>query len=89
MTDVVGLAIFCSFPGSFMTSNYKDFGIKKISPNLEEYRILHGRFDENEAASIMFEYEDVAAWGKGMSNENIIKNYSNFQTKLRDRGIVM
>ncbi len=87
--DIVGLALFCPFPGSFMTSNYRDFGIKSLNPNLDEYKILFGRFDENEAPGLMFEYEEITPWGKGMSNEKIIKNYSTLQTKLRDRGLTM
>ena len=41
---IVGLALFCPFPGSAISNNYKNYGIKKINPNLHEYHLLYGRF---------------------------------------------
>jgi len=83
----VGLALFCPFPGSEITNNYKKYGIKYINPNLHEYRILYGRFDKDEKPRLMFEYNKVTPWGKGMSSAQIIDNYTKLQAILRKRNL--
>jgi radical SAM superfamily enzyme YgiQ (UPF0313 family) len=83
--NVVGLALFCPFPGSAITTNYKDFGIKEINPNVHEYQILYGRFDAKEKPKLMFEYNETTPWGKGMKSETIIENYCKLQDFLRKK----
>lgn len=86
--DVVGLALFCPYPGSKMTAHYKEFGIKNINPNLHEYQILYSRFDDKEKIRLLFEYEEMTPWGKGMRSETIIENYDNLQESLRKRNLI-
>jgi hypothetical protein len=83
--NIVGLALFCPFPGSYITTSYKDFGIKKINPNVHEYHILYGRFDAKEKPRLMFEYNETTPWGKGMKPETIIENYEKLQDILRKK----
>ncbi|MFH1368225.1 MAG: radical SAM protein [Elusimicrobiota bacterium] len=86
--DIVGLALFCPFPGSTIAANYKNFGIKEINPNLHEYHILYGRFDEKEKPKLMFEYNETTPWGKGMKPETIINNYNKLQDFVRKNHLI-
>jgi radical SAM superfamily enzyme YgiQ (UPF0313 family) len=86
---VVGLALFCPFPGSAIATNYKDYGIKFLNPNFHEYQLLYGRFDENERPKLMFEYNEVTPWGRGMKPEVIIENYNKLQDILRRRKLIL
>lgn len=86
--NVVGLTLFVPLPGSVMTTKYKEFGIKSINENLHEYQFLFGRFDGNEKPRLMFEYENVTPWGKGMRTEEILENYNTLQNILRERNLI-
>ena len=81
------LNLFCPLPGSDIAKNPESFGIKNVSPDWHEYRNLYARFDENEQPKMWFEYNEITPWGKGMSNEKIIGNYSELQAILRERNL--
>jgi len=85
----VGLSIFCPFPGSKISDNYKDFGIRKLHPHLHEYHILYGRYDDMEKPRLMFEYDEVTPWGRGMKPEEIIENFNILQEILRKRHLIV
>ena len=47
---------------------------------------MHGRY-EREVPSLTFEYEEVTPWGKSLTKDQIVNNYMDFQTRLRERGL--
>ncbi len=81
------LNLFCPLPGSDIAANPKSYGIKSVSPDWHDYRNLYARFDEEEKPHMWFEYSETTPWGKSMSNEQIIGNYSELQAILRERNL--
>lgn len=80
------LSLFCPMPGCEMYEFPEKFGIK-LDPtiNWRKYRTAFGRFGEDELPNMVFEYNKVTPWGRGMSNERILQNYIELQGILRER----
>jgi anaerobic magnesium-protoporphyrin IX monomethyl ester cyclase len=81
------LNLFCPLPGSDIALNPRAYGIKNVSLDWHDYRNLYARFDEEEQPHMWFEYNETTPWGKSMSNERIIANYSELQAVLRERNL--
>jgi len=81
------LNLFCPLPGSDIATNPESYGIRNVSPDWHDYRNLYARFDGEEQPHMWFEYEETTPWGKSMSSERIIGNYSELQAILRERNL--
>ncbi len=84
----VMLSILCPMPGSEMFENPGNFGIEIDTEDWDKYHIVFGRFDPKELPDMVFHYRDECPWGKGTGKENIIKNYIELQSELRDRKLI-
>lgn len=72
------LSVLCPLPGSELFKHPEKFGMKINTFDWSEYLVVAGRFTEDEIPSIVFEYDRVMPWGKGMSKEKILQNYVEF-----------
>jgi len=81
--DLVIASLFTVRPGTAVFNEPKRFGIKSIRTDWSKTRHMHGRYDE-EVPSLTFEYEEVTPWGRSLTGEQIVKNYMEFQTRLRE-----
>lgn len=79
------LSILCPLPGSELFMQPKQFGITINTFDWRKYSLTAGRFREDELPDIVFEYDKVTPWGKGMSKERIFQNYIQLQSILRKR----
>jgi radical SAM superfamily enzyme YgiQ (UPF0313 family) len=84
--DLVFLSLFTVRPGTEVFNNPKKFGIKRIDTDWAKSMHMFGRY-ERETPTLTFEYRKQTPWGKSLSNEKIINNYMELQTKLRERGL--
>lgn len=82
------LSLLCPLPGSEMFEFPERFGIKIETMDWERYRVAFGRFDAGELPDMVFHYDDVTPWGKGMNKERILQNYIELQTILRDHKLI-
>jgi len=85
--DSVLLSLFCPMPGSEIFDNPKRFGLNIETKEWDAYRTAFGRFDEKEHPSLIFNYNKVTPFGRSMKNEEIIQNFEEVQTILRERGL--
>jgi anaerobic magnesium-protoporphyrin IX monomethyl ester cyclase len=81
------LNILTPMPGSEIFNHPENYGIKIKTYDWKKYFSLAGRFEEEEGPDMIFEYDKVMPWGKGMSREQIVHNYVELQTILRERGL--
>ncbi len=81
------LSFLCPMPGSELFERPKRFGININTLDWRKYTVVAGRFTEDELPNIVFEYDEVTPWGKGMSKERIFQNYVQLQGILRERGL--
>ena len=81
------LTYLCPLPGSELFKHPKRFGININTFDWQKYDVVAGRFTEGELPDIVFEYDEVTPWGKGMSKERIFQNYVQLQSILRERGL--
>jgi anaerobic magnesium-protoporphyrin IX monomethyl ester cyclase len=84
--DLVYLSMFAVRPGTEVYRNPKKFGIKKINTDWEKTMHLFGRY-EHETPTLTFEYERNAPWGRAFTNDELVNNLIEVQTKLRERGM--
>ncbi|MCX6746768.1 MAG: radical SAM protein [Candidatus Pacearchaeota archaeon] len=84
--DLVYLSLFTVRPGTEVYSNPKKFGIKNVNTDWDKTMHLFGRYD-NEIPTLTFEYENETPWGKGFTQRELVNNYIEIQTKLRERGL--
>lgn len=81
------LSLFCPLPGSEFYKYPERYGININVTSWNQYRVAFGRFDANELPMMVFEYNKVTPWGTGMSKDQILRNYIELQTVLRERGL--
>lgn len=74
-------------PGSEIFKNPRRFGITINTYDWRRYSGTAGRFSEDELPDIIFDYDKVTPWGKGVSKERIYQNYVKLQGILRERGL--
>ena len=84
--DLVTLSLFTPRPGTEVFNNPKKFGIKNIGENWEKKMHLVDRY-KYEAPAVTFEYEDNSPWGKSLTGEQIIKNFQELHTAIKERGL--
>lgn len=84
--DGVFLSILTIRPGTEIFNNPKNFGIKNLSTDWSRTMHMFGRYDD-EIPTLTFEYDEKTPWGKRFTNEKIINNYLELQTKLKDCGL--
>mgnify|MGYP001600805787 FL=1 len=48
---------------------------------------MYGRYKEEIPKTVTFEYEKQTEWGRGFSKEEIMRNYIELQTRLREKGL--
>lgn len=79
------LTLLTPVPGSEIFKNPKKFGIK-LDPDIpfEKLFPVFGRFNEEEKPYMVFEYDKVTPFGESMTNEEIINNYMEIQSYLRE-----
>lgn len=83
--NYVLLTLFCPTPGSEIYHFPERFGIKLKQSNWEQYKAVFGRFDADEKPNMVFTYNEVTPWGKGKSETQILQEYMEFQSILRER----
>lgn len=84
--DLVILSLFTIRPGTAVFNEPERFGIKAIDQDWSNTRHMHGRY-EREVPSLTFEYEEVTPWGKSLTKDQIVSNYVEFQSRLREEGL--
>ena len=84
--DLVYLSLFTVRPGTEVYNNPKRFGIKNVDTDWDRTMHLFGRY-EDEAPTLTFEYEEHTPWGRGFSKEELINNYIELQSKLRENNM--
>ncbi len=85
--EMVYLSIFTIRPGTEVFYNPKKFGIKEISTDWKHNHHMYGRYNEELPKAVTFEYEKQTKWGRGFSKEEIMRNYIELQTRLREKGL--
>lgn len=85
---VVQVSLFTPYPGSDMTDNHKKYGIKQVDKNFENFHILYGRFDSTEKPRMFYEFDEVTPWGKGKKAEQILGEYDELQSAIRERDLI-
>jgi hypothetical protein len=68
-----------------MYENYSNYGIESVNSDWDKTMHLHSRY-EYEKPSLTFEYQRSPAWGEAMSNEKIVENYMELQTRIKEGG---
>lgn len=81
--DIVYLSLFAVRPGTEVYDNPEKFGIKHVSKDWDNTMHLFNRFDA-ETPKLTFEYNENTPWGKGFSNERIINNFIELQTRIKE-----
>jgi radical SAM superfamily enzyme YgiQ (UPF0313 family) len=81
--DLVIASLFTVRPGTAVFNEPQRFGIRSIRTDWSMTRHMHGRYDE-EVPSLTFEYEEVTPWGRSLTGEQIVRNYVEFQSRLRE-----
>ena len=82
------LCILLPMPGCKIYHSPESFGMKlNTNIDLVKYRSVFGRFNAKELPRLIFEYNKVTPWGKGMGKERILQNYIELQNILRERGL--
>lgn len=81
------MSVLCPMPGSELFNHPERFGIKINTFDWRKYTFVAGRFAEDELPNVIFEYDEVTPWRKGMSKEKIIQNYIRLQGIFRERGL--
>lgn len=84
--DLVYLSLFTIRPGTAVFHEPAKFGIREVQTDWSNTRHMHGRYD-HEVPRLTFEYEEVTPWGKSLSNDQIVSNYMEFQTRLSEHGL--
>ncbi|MFA5778969.1 MAG: radical SAM protein [Elusimicrobiota bacterium] len=84
--DLVYLSLLTVRPGTELYNNPKKFGIKNVTADWSKTMHMYGRY-ENEFPTLTFEYEKRTPWGKSFSNDRIINNYLELQTRLKEHGL--
>ena len=79
------LSFLCPMPGSELFNHPERFGMHITTFDWRKYTVVGGRFTEDELPNIVFEYDEVTPWGKGISKERILQNYVRLQATLRER----
>lgn len=83
--DMIYLSIFTVRPGTEIFNNPRRFGIKNIDNDWTKTMHMYGRY-KHEVPSLTFEYAEETPWGKGTSNEVIIRNYQELQVRIKENG---
>jgi radical SAM superfamily enzyme YgiQ (UPF0313 family) len=85
--DLVYLSLLSVRPGTEMFDHPEKFGMKWVNKdNWGKTRHLFSRY-EDELPTLTFEYHERTPWGKGLSNDQIIKNYLELQNRLKENGL--
>ncbi len=84
--DVVYLSLFTIRPGTAVFKDPGRFGIRRIETDWSNTRHMHGRY-EHEVPRLTFAYEDMTPWGPSLSQDQIVKNYMEFQARLGEHGL--
>ena len=84
--DLVYLSLFTVRPGTEVYNNPKKYGIKSIETDWNNTMHLHNRFDK-ERPSLTLEYEKDAPWGKSLNNEEILDNFIELQTRIKQHNL--
>ena len=80
------LSLLTVRPGTDMYDNPKKYGMKSVTTDWSKTMHLYSRYG-NETPKLSFEYEETAPWGKSLSNERIIANYLELQSRLKAHGL--
>ena len=80
---MVYLSLFAVRPGTDVYENPERYGIKSVNKDWDNTMHLFNRFDD-EMPKLTFEYKEQVPWGKGFSNERIINNFLELQSRIKD-----
>lgn len=85
--DLVYLSLLSVRPGTEMYKHPEKFGMKWVNKDdWDRTMHLYSRY-EDEMPTLTFEYDKKTPWGKGLSNEQIVKNYLELQNRLKENGL--
>ncbi|OGN22124.1 MAG: hypothetical protein A2918_03120 [Candidatus Yanofskybacteria bacterium RIFCSPLOWO2_01_FULL_42_49] len=84
--DLVYLGLFTVRPGTEMFNNPEKFGIASVSYDWEN--TMHRRRGNQEnKKQLSFKYAPVTPWGRGMSEEEIIRNHNEIYRRVKEAGL--
>lgn len=84
--DLVYLSLFTVRPGTEVFSHPERFGIKSVDADSKKTMHMHGRYSDEEP-TLNFEYAAETPFGKGMPAHQILRNYLELQTRLKEQGL--
>lgn len=80
--DLVHLSLFTVRPGTEVYKNPGKFGIKTI--NSDWCNTMHNHGLDKERPQLTFEFHENTLWGKSLTNEQIVDNYLDLMTRLKE-----
>lgn len=84
--DLVQLALFTVRPGTEVYRNPDKFGIINITTDWEN--TMHMRALDGEEPKLSFEYRENAPWGKSLTNAQIVRNFLELASRLKETGLL-
>ena len=79
--DLVYLGLFTARPGTDVFNHPDKFGIEKINT---DWRNTMHQHNEDKEMRLSFRYASVTPWGRGMSEEQIIRNYRELNRRIKE-----
>ncbi len=79
--EAVYLSLLTIRPGTEMFDNPDKFGIAKVKTDWDRTMHMYSRYGK-ERPNLTFEYKEMAPWGRGFSEEEIINNYLELQGRI-------
>lgn len=82
------LSVLTPIPGSEIYKNPRKFGINLDTDiHFDKLFNVFNRFDDTEEVVMSFHYDEVTPFGESMTNEEIVRNYNELQTYLRENSL--
>jgi radical SAM superfamily enzyme YgiQ (UPF0313 family) len=83
--DLIYLSLFTVRPGTEVFRNPDKFGIRSIETDWENTMHIHTL--DNNTPKLTFEYHKNTLWGKSLTNEQIINNYLEILSRIKEAGL--
>jgi len=85
--DLVVLSLFTVRPGTEIYINPQKYGIEHINTEWSNTMHMFGRYEEEKIPNISFKFDKNPPWGRAFTNDQIVDNYMELQSRLRDSGL--
>lgn len=83
--ELVYLSLLTLRPGTEMYINHRNYGIRSVNQDWDKTMHLHSRYSF-EKPTLTFEYEKHPSWGQPLRSEEIVDNYLELQTRVKEGG---